>query len=110
MEELKILALLLALLGIMDLIFLLFYLPIQEINSPASLQSLEDNTKVQTTGKVIDERIYSSNSVLILDNNLTLLINSKKDYKNKIIEATGKIDRYNHETNILVISIKEIIN
>ncbi|MEI6731674.1 MAG: hypothetical protein WCK90_03255 [archaeon] len=106
MQEIKALFLLIAILGILDLTFALFYLPVKEVSSPSDLQSLEETQKVHFSGQVVSQKIYSTYSLLYLSNNLTLSHDSKINYRGKNISGLGKVDIYNKKTTIVVSEIK----
>jgi hypothetical protein len=86
------------------LILLNFQSPIT-VNSPSDLSSLEQNTKVQTQGKVLSERQYQTTKTLKLDNDIEILCNTCKSQINRTIRVIGTIERYQNKTQIQALKI-----
>jgi len=87
------------------LIIMQFSSPIR-VSSQTELESLVDNQKVQTSGKVIDEKIYENSKTLILDNKIEIICNSCPSYFNKNIIVSGVLDNYNNKNKIIALKIK----
>jgi len=103
---LKRICLIITLAGIFTLLILLnFSAPIVVDNS-SSLSSLEDNTKVQTTGKVISERtLYEQTKLIKLENNIEIICNSCPNYLNQTINVIGITETYENRTQVKALKI-----
>jgi len=102
----KKLSFLITLIGILILLIMMqFSSPIQ-VNSQTELENLIDNQKVQTSGKVIDEKIYENSKTLVLDNKIEVICNSCPSYFNKNIIVSGILDNYNNKNKIIALKIK----
>ncbi|MEK6892863.1 MAG: hypothetical protein AABX07_01540 [Nanoarchaeota archaeon] len=103
----KLLALALALMG---LLFLLIFIQAQKpikITSPENLSFLQENQKVLVQGKVLEEQPYFKTKLLILENNIVIICNCplSQSYKNKNISALGFLDVYADKTKISALKI-----
>jgi hypothetical protein len=102
----KILALSLALLGIFVLIILLNFSSPIIVGNPSELSKLEDNTKVQTQGRVISERtLYEQTKLLKLDNNIEILCQACPPYINRTLKAIGTVETYINRTQVNALKI-----
>lgn len=102
----KRLALAITLLGIFVLIILLNLSSPAVINSYSELSKLTDYTKVQTTGKVISERIiYENTKLLKLDNNIEILCKACPSYINRTLKALGTSETYLNKSQITALRI-----
>ncbi len=81
--------------------------PVQ-VNNNTDLSALADNTKVQTSGKAISEKIYSDLKILTLDTGLQITCTDCPSYYNKTITAIGVKETYINRTQIKALSIKSI--
>lgn len=103
----KKLALILTLIGMMLLATHLYLSKPMEISSQNQLSKLQDNQKVSVSGKVIEEKIYSTSRTLILDNNITLSCACKnlQTLKGINISVIGVLDTF-QKTKINILKIK----
>jgi len=102
----KILALGITLLGIFILIVLLNLSSPTVIRNYSELSELQDYTKVQTTGKVISERVlYEQTKLLNLDNNIEVLCNACPVYINRTLTIIGTVETYINRTQVNALKI-----
>lgn len=102
----KILAFIITLAGIFTLLILLNLSHPIVINSPKGLSGLEQNTKVQTTGRVISERtLYENTKLLKLDNNVEVLCQACPAYINRTLNVLGTSETYINRTQIAALKI-----
>lgn len=103
------LAFVVSLLGIFSLLIVSLVLPAAPLNSISDLNKTINNQKVIVSGKVIEEKFYSSYSILKLNNSLSLQCNCKSlSFKNKNISARGIINEFPIGNKyIKVLKIKE---
>lgn len=96
------------LLGILSLIIILTFSKPIEISSNGDLKSLIQNQKIQTSGKIIDQKNYDKITILKLENNITLAYSGKHiNFLNENIEAIGIYDSFNYpKIKILKINIR----
>ncbi len=88
------------------LIILNFSSPVL-VDNPSQLSTLEQNTKVQTSGKVVYERQYQTVKTLKLDNGIEILCNSCKSQINRTITVIGTVEIYQNRTQIQALRIEE---
>ena len=94
------------LIGLFLLLFLLTFSSPIIINNPSELSKLTENTKVQTTGKVISERVlYEQTKILKLDNNLEIICNACPSYINRTLNILGTSGIYINRTQITALRI-----
>ena len=97
------------LIGLFILLFMLTFSSPITINSPSELTNLAENTKVQTTGRVVSERIlYEQTKLLKLDNNLEITCNACPSYINRTLTILGTSEIYINRTQITTLRIKTI--
>ncbi|MBI2632548.1 hypothetical protein HYW75_06080 [Candidatus Pacearchaeota archaeon] len=98
-----------SILGIFILFLLSAFLPPTPLSSLSSLNKTINNQKVIVSGKVIEERVYSSYSFLKLNNSIPLHCNCKHlSFKNKKISVLGTINEFPLGNKyIKVLKIKE---
>jgi len=102
----KRLAFAITIIGIFVLIILLNLSSPTVINNYSELSKLTDNTKVQTTGRVVSERIlYEDTKLLKLDNNIEILCQACPLYINRTLEVIGTIETYINRTQINALKI-----
>lgn len=102
------LALLISLLGISVLLSInIFSSPIQ-INSQKEIPFLQENQKVQISGKVVKDSEYPNYHLLVLNNSIKLHFQSanRLNYLNKNISATGRVSIYSNSIRINVLEMK----
>ena len=98
------LAFMIAILGIAVLLYMLVSSNPTKISSPKELGALVDNSLVQTTGKVISERVlYGTTKLLKLDNDIELVCTSCPAYLNRTIQILGTTEKYLNKTQISVL-------
>lgn len=102
----KILALSLTLLGTFILIIMLNLSHPLIVNNSSELSKLTDNTKVQTTGRVISENaLYKQTKLLKLDTGIEILCQACPNYQNKTIQVLGTTENYQNKTQINTLRI-----
>lgn len=103
------LAFIASLLGIFSLLIVSLVLPATHLNSISDLNKTINNQKAIVSGKVIEEKFYSSYSVLKLNNSLSLRCDCKSlSFKNKNISVLGIINEFPPRNKyIKVLKIKE---
>ena len=101
-------ALIITILGLFALLILLNRLPLKEIKTLDDLNKTEENQKVFVNGKVIDERIYETSKILILDNQIPVTCKGCPSYINKSTSIIGKIDNYNNKNKIIALKINTL--
>jgi len=94
----------LAILGILILLVILVSQKPISISSYEELANLTANSKIITSGFVIQQTSYS----IKLDNNLSLYCNNCPSCKNKNVSIIGIIEDYNNKKEINVLKIKII--
>jgi hypothetical protein len=100
------LAFAITILGIFVLIVLLNLSSPKIINNYSSLSKLTDYTKVQTTGRVVSERIlYGDTKLLKLDNNIEVLCQACLSYVNRTLYVIGTSESYINRTQINALKI-----
>lgn len=100
------------LIGLFLLILLLNFQNPIKIHSQQELSKLTPNQKVQVEGKVISQLANNQNTILTLENNLTLIYSGPYfNFLNKKIEAIGIYDNFNYgKIKILKINIFFLIH
>ena len=89
------LAFIASLLGIFILLIVSLVLPATPLNSISDLNKTINDQKVLVSGRVIEEKFYTSYSVLNLNNSLSLRCNCKSlSFKNKNISALGIVNEF----------------
>jgi len=95
-----------AIIGIFMLLILLNLSSPKVINNYSELSKLTDNTKVQTQGRVISERIlYENTRLLKLDNNIEILCQACPSYINRTLEVIGTSEVYINRTQVNALRI-----
>jgi len=102
------LSLITTILGIFTLLIILNFSNPLEINNQSELSKLEENKKVQTSGKVIRENKYGNTKILTLDNSIQIICNSCPPKLNRSIDVTGFVEKYQNKTQIKAISIRNL--
>lgn len=93
--------------GIFILLILINFSSPKTITGPQQLEKLTDYTKVQTSGRVISERIlYDETKLIKIDNNIEIICNSCPVYLNKSISVIGTSEKYENKTQIVALKIK----
>ena len=77
-------------------------------NYQSELSKLEENKKVQTSGRVIKENKYENTKILTLDNSIQVICNSCPPKLNRSIDVTGFVEKYQNKTQIKAISIRDL--
>ena len=73
------------------------------------LSKLEENSKVQTQGKVIAERVlYEDTKLLKLNNSLEILCQACPSYINRTLDILGTKESYKNQSQIRALRLKEI--
>ncbi len=94
------------LIGLFTLILILNLSNPIKISSQADLSNLTPNQKVQVEGIVISQRDNNQNTILTLENNITLIYSgSYFNFLNKNIKAIGIYDNFKYD-KIKVLQIK----
>jgi hypothetical protein len=102
----KRLALAIVILGIFVLLLMLNLSSPVIIDNYSELSKLTDYTKVQTTGKVISERIlYENTKLLKLDNDIEILCKACPSYVNRTLEVLGTSETYVNRTQVNALKI-----
>jgi hypothetical protein len=105
---LKKITLIITILGIFTLLILLNFSKPAIIDNYSSLKKLTDNTKIQTTGKVVSERIlYESTKLIKLNNSIEIICNSCPNYLNQTINVIGTTETYGNKTQVNALKIKK---
>lgn len=100
------LAFAITIIGIFVLLILLNLSSLIIINNSSDLSKLTDNTKVQTTGRVVSERVlYEDTKLLKLDNNIEILCQACPSYVNRTLEVIGTSEIYINRTQINALKI-----
>ncbi len=91
-----------AILGMLVLVGLLVF----NIKEVETLEGLEINQRVSLSGQVVSERIiYSDESLLKLDNNITLICSGCGSYLNDDVSVEGVVEEYGGERQVRVLKI-----
>ena len=76
------------------------------VDNYSSLSTLTEYTKVQTTGRVISERVlYENTKLLKLDNNIEVLCQACPSYVNRTLQVIGTSETYINRTQITALKI-----
>lgn len=104
MSRLVVVSLVSSIIGIFLLLMISFYIQPKEITS---YSHLKENDYVKVHGKIISSRYFSESdfSILLLENNITIICDCKFPV-NKTIIAEGKVEEYK---NTLQINAEKII-
>ena len=93
-------------LGIFILMILLNLHSPSIINNYSEISKLTYYTKVQTTGRVISERIlYEDTRLLKLDNNIEVLCQACPTYINRTLQVIGTSETYINRTQVTALKI-----
>ena len=107
----KKLSFIIVILGIFILLLIMALSSPALVFAPSDMSKLGVNSKVQTTGKVISERmLYENTKLLKLNNSIEIICNSCPSYINRTIYVTGIVDKYQNKTQILALKITQMSN
>ena len=103
------LSLIITLIGLFTLILILNLSNPIKITSQEQLSKLNENQKVEIKGKVISQKENNQNTILILDNNLTLIYSgSYFNFKDKKVEVIGTYNSFKYnKIRVLKIEIQK---
>ncbi|MBS3091486.1 hypothetical protein J4217_03510 [Candidatus Pacearchaeota archaeon] len=109
MQKIALLALLITLLGSIDLLFLLI-LPINiiKITANSQINSLEINQKIMIEGKVSYQKTSSSTSIIIINNFTMKVPNSLVTYSlmDRTVQIYGIVNGYYNNKTIKITKIE----
>ena len=100
------LAILICILGILNLLFIFILLPAKPIHSPEELNLLLASTKVSVSGFVTEANPWGNSFLLKLDNGMQII--SNKPYLKKNISILGLVDDFNDKKLIKILWMENV--
>ncbi len=103
----KKLALLIALCGLLLLSVLMVYGKETRVDNYEGLETLELNSKVIVSGKIISERVVRNDfRIVILDNGLEAVCDCEQSLKTKEVIIEGLVEEFNGKRQVRILTIQ----
>ncbi|MBX4196493.1 hypothetical protein KW805_02815 [Candidatus Pacearchaeota archaeon] len=83
-----------AMVGLLILVLIFVLSPFHEIRNKSQIDTLMENRKVSTQGKVVHERKFGNSYILVLDNNIEIITSDIFPVINETMSVEGKVDDY----------------
>ena len=99
-------AFIIAVLGMVILLFILSFGKMERIESYEKLEELEVNKRVFIVGEVVEEKIiFGARKVLVLENGVQLVCECAGNFKEKKVEVEGIVSEFEGKKQIEVLRI-----